>query len=70
MKKSIHQLEKRLNELESLRTQRQNWLNDLVAPMTDRLQYLAKLRRDHVASANSNVIRFPLERLLENRTRI
>lgn len=64
MSNSIQQLEDRLNELEALRNQRQTWLNELVAPMTERLQYLAKLRRDHVADANNNVIRFPVERRL------
>ena len=63
MNQSLNKLEDRLNELESLRSQRQSWLNDLVSPMTDRLQYLAKLRREHIASANSNVIAFPTERL-------
>ena len=64
MSNSIQQLEDRLNELEALRNQRQTWLNELVAPMTERLQYLAKLRRDHVADINNNVIRFPVERRL------
>lgn len=62
MSNAINQLEKRLSELEDLRSQRQSWLNELVAPMTERLQYLAQLRSDHVAQANSNVIRFPVER--------
>jgi len=64
MSNSIKQLEDRLNELEALRNQRQTWLNELVAPMTERLQYLAKLRRDQVADVNNNVIRFPVERRL------
>ena len=63
MSQSLSKLEKRLNELESLRSQRQSWLNDLVMPMTERLQYLANLRREHLGSANSNVIAFPTERL-------
>ena len=63
MSNSINQLEKRLNELELLRNQRQSWLNELVAPMTERLHYLAQLRRDHLKEANSNVIQFPVNRL-------
>lgn len=62
MSNAIKQLEKRLSELESLRNQRQSWLNELVAPMTDRLQYLAQLRRDHLAESNNNVIQFPVDR--------
>ena len=61
MNNSISQLEKRLSELESMRAQRQSWLNELVAPMTERLQYLAQLRREHIASANDNVIQFPVK---------
>jgi len=61
---ALNQLEKRLNELEAMRRQRQTWLNELVAPMTERLQYLAQLRSDQIASGHNNVIRFPIERRL------
>ena len=61
MNKSINQLEERLSELESLRRQRQSWLNDLVKPMTERLQYLSELRTNQEIKTD-NVIRFPVER--------
>ena len=63
MNKSINKLEERLNELESLRRQRQSWLNDLITPMTDRLQYLSEIRSKPENTRN-NVIQFPLERRL------
>lgn len=63
MNKSINQLEERLNELEILRNQRQSWLNDLIVPMTERLQYLSELRSKPEDLTN-NVIQFPLERRL------
>lgn len=63
MNKSINKLEDRLNELENLRRQRESWLNDLVQPMTERLQYLAELRTNPEANTN-NVIQFPLDRRL------
>lgn len=63
MNKSINKLEDRLNELENLRRQRESWLNDLVKPMTERLQYLAELRTNPEANTN-NVIQFPLDRRL------
>jgi len=61
---ALNQLEQRLHELEAMRRQRQSWLNDLVVPMTERLQYLAQLRRDQIANGDNNVIRFPIERRL------
>lgn len=63
MNNTLNQLEDRLNELESMKRQRQSWLNELVAPMAERLQYLTQMRRDHAANANSNIIQFPLERI-------
>ncbi|MBT8142573.1 MAG: hypothetical protein HKN88_07350 [Gammaproteobacteria bacterium] len=63
MNQSLNQLEARLTELESMKRQRQSWLNDLVEPMTERLQYLAELRKEQKSNAGNNVILFPLERL-------
>ena len=63
MNMSINQLEERLYELENLRLQRQSWLDDLLTPMTDHLQYLTELRAK-TKNQKNNVIQFPLERRL------
>ena len=67
MNTAIEQLEKRLQKLEQLRSERKTWLNDLITPIETRFEELAKMRHEKNVIAVTNIVRFPIEKRLTNR---
>jgi len=56
MNNAIEQLEKRLQKLEQLRSERKAWLNDLITPIEARLELLTKMRQDMQHDKNTELV--------------